>query len=136
MSVGSRHIRTIIWSICMAGAFVATHIPAPDVHRYRLPSDKLMHFLGFAALGIATVWRLAGPRSRIGLRPAVYWCLGLIAYGLFDEATQPIVGRAFQWTDWFADAAGAVAGMAAMMAVYRFVVIDSRRPQGPPADTH
>ncbi len=136
MSVGSHHIRTIIWSICMAGAFVATHIPKLGVHVHRLPSDKTLHFLGFAALGIATVWRLAATGSRIGMRRALCWCLGLIAYGLFDETTQPLVGRAFQWTDWFADAAGAVAGMAAMMAAYRFVVIDSRRPQGPPTDTH
>lgn len=103
--------RTGVWLAVWTGAFVATHVPAPAV---RLPvdvRDVWLHFVGFVVLGVVTIWRIAGGGARIGLRTAAGWFLGLVAYGLFDEVTQELVGRTFQWTDWAADGAGAAVGV-------------------------
>ncbi len=113
--------RTPIWLICMLGAFVATHVPAAKISLHRLPNDLLLHFVGFVLLGVVTIWRAAGGGARIGLRLGLLWCLLLVAYGLFDERTQPFVGRSFQWVDWLADSSGAAAGVMLTVCGYRWI---------------
>jgi VanZ family protein len=95
----------------VGGAFVATHIPVPAGSLPIVLRDVWLHFVGFVVLGVVTIWRNAGGGVRIGLRPAAAWFSALLAYGLFDEVTQELVGRTFQWTDWAADAAGAAVGV-------------------------
>lgn len=113
-----RRLRTVVWVACVIGAFVATHVPPPDMPIPHAPSDKLLHFVGYAVLGIVTVWRVMGGRSDVGARTLILWCLGLIAWGFFDERTQPLVRRGFEWLDWVANIGGAVTGVL-VMACYQ-----------------
>ncbi len=54
---------------------------------------------------------------------AIVRCVGIFAavtaFGLFDEATQPLTGRDFDWFDWLADSVGAFAGIALYESVRR-----------------
>jgi VanZ family protein len=107
----------------MVGAFVATHLPPPEGPPPYMISDKLLHFLGFVVLGMVSIWRITGGGVRLRARVGLLWCLGLVAYGLFDEVTQPLVGRTFEWADWIADGCGAAAGVL-------FAAVCSRRAPG------
>jgi VanZ family protein len=42
-----------------------------------------------------------------------------MAFGLLDEATQPLTGRDFDWFDWLADILGAVTGLIVYEALRR-----------------
>jgi len=65
-------------------------------------SDKLHHFLGFAAL----ILPIAAVRPRMCL-----WTVPLaVAYGGAIELIQPHVGREGEWGDFLANAAGALGG--------------------------
>ena len=74
-------------------------------------NDKFLHFMGFCALGIVTVWRAAGRKSAFSRSAFVGWFGFLATYGLLDEASQRFVGREFELGDWTADVAGALVGM-------------------------
>jgi VanZ family protein len=100
------------------GAFVATHIPSsgvPDLHT----SDTVAHAIGYGGLTTLLVLSLASfGRSR---STRILLALGLLlAYGAFDELTQPAFLRTASFYDWLADAAGtaiAVAFWETLMAV-------------------
>ena len=87
------------------GLFILTHLP-------RVPSvgprigDKTAHFLAYAVLAgsMYVTWAVAWPRMK-GI--AWYVLLLALAYGAFDEWTQPLVGRDCELYDWLADAGGA-----------------------------
>ncbi len=120
MKSGWRNLRTVLWLISFAGAFAVTHTPPSAMPRGRYPIDTLLHFTGYFLLGAATIWR-KGPRAgarRASKLARVYACL--LAYALFDELTQELVGRSFEWSDFFADAAGAVAGILVAAIWYRW----------------
>ena len=73
-----------------------------------LPPDFLLHAVAFA--GLALLLMLAVPmaccyRGRVAIVAVVS------LYGLVDEATQPMVGRSFMFSDLGADVAGAVVGV-------------------------
>ncbi len=112
--------RTGVWLAVVGGAFVATHIPVPAGSVPFAIRDVWLHFVGFVVLGMVTIWRIAGGGARIGVRTAAGWFLGLVAYGLFDEVTQELVGRTCQWTDWAADGAGAAVGVLAAVVWSRW----------------
>jgi len=76
-----------------------------------LAHDKTLHAIGFTILGALTVWRIDVKATGISFATAVAWYLGLLAYGAFDELTQPITGRSCELTDWLADACGAAIGI-------------------------
>ena len=103
--------RTVIWLICFAGAFLATHIPPPKTPLPHAPNDKLLHFVGFTVLGLLTLWQAAAGRSRLAPRAIVVRYLGLLAYAFLDERTQPLMGRSCEFGDWLADAGGAAAAV-------------------------
>jgi VanZ family protein len=121
--------RTVIWALCMAAAFVTTHLPPPKLHLPPNIGDKVMHCAGYAALGILTIWRTGDMLGKNKLRLLVISFAGLAVYGIFDEATQPIFGRTFEWLDWAADLIGAAMGIAVIVACYRFT------PKAGEADT-
>ncbi len=112
--------RTGVWLAVWAGAFVATHVPPPAGPLPIVVRDVWLHFVGFVVLGMVTIWRIAGGGARISVRAAGGWFLGLVAYGLFDEVSQELVGRTFQWTDWAADGAGAAVGVLAAVVWSRW----------------
>ena len=70
--------------------------------------DLMLHAVAFA--GLALLLMLAVPmaccyRGRVAIVAVVS------LYGLVDEATQPMVGRSFMFSDLGADVAGAVVGV-------------------------
>jgi VanZ family protein len=88
------------------GAFVATHIPLEQLPPNLPGSDKTLHLLGYGALGL--IFWLTLRVHGCGTLKRITLVLGILAiYGLFDEATQPLVNRCFAWSDWRADIVGA-----------------------------
>ena len=100
------------------GLFVLTHTPSP-----RLPhapvSDKTGHFLAYALLGAAVMTSLWVSR-RLRAGTGIVVLAGLLAWGAFDEMTQPLVGRSAELADWYADVAGAAAAVVAVSLLARF----------------
>jgi len=115
-------VRTVLWAAWVITAFTATHIPPPEHTVPPLISDKLLHFAGFTTLGLLTIWRISAGGVQIRSKVAWLWYLGLVAYGLFDETTQPLVRRSFQWGDWIADCGGAAAGVAIALLCHRWTL--------------
>jgi VanZ family protein len=107
----STGLRTWVWLASLAAAFVVTHVPPPARSVPPLVNDKLLHGLGFTALGFLTVWRLGGRGRPIGWGAAAAWLAGLALYAAVDERTQEWVGRSCEWGDWLADLVGAALGM-------------------------
>jgi len=104
----------------LAAAFVATHLPPSQVLRPPLISDTWLHFLGYAALGALTVWRIMADVPRPAAPALLRWYLALCIYALFDETTQPLVGRSLEASDLAANLVGAMAGMMTMYWVTRW----------------
>ncbi|MCA9055571.1 MAG: VanZ family protein [Planctomycetaceae bacterium] len=75
----------------------------------RVP-DKLIHFVMFAVLGtLLPEWL---PRTvPLTLRRATWLFAVMAVYGAVDELLQIPVGRSAEWRDWYADLAGAAAGL-------------------------
>lgn len=102
--------------------FALTHWPKdrlPDTPRIPA-SDKVVHFLGYAILAALLLWAAqtaaeTWPRWRGGAcwlrRGAMLVLAVVLVYGVFDELTQPLVGRTADVLDWVADAAGALCGL-------------------------
>lgn len=99
---------------------IGTHIPRSLVPGGgSIPWDKLAHFGAFALLA-----GLLAAVAGLGVRLSWLTAIGVLAavwlYGALDEATQALVrGRSADWKDWIADAAGAIAGLAAYQGVAR-----------------
>lgn len=86
------------WALCL----FLTHLPPSSVPSAVSSFDKIAHGLGFFILGILLFQKT---KKRI---PAF---LILMAYSLFDEATQPFVGRSFEVADLLADNLGGLLGI-------------------------
>ncbi len=96
------------WAI----AFLGTHLPEVELAAPVQHSDKLLHFLAYAGLGVLLCWYKGGANA-LTWRTAIPVFLVLAAYGFVDEITQyPIQGRSPELADWFADLAGGVSGIA------------------------
>jgi VanZ family protein len=92
----------------------ATHIPkVPEPLGFR-PSDKLLHFTAYAVLG-GLVGLVCTQFQPLRFRVAVVLFVGIAVHGILDEVTQPMVGRHADVADWFADIAGAAAGLGLFM---------------------
>lgn len=86
-----------------AAAALATGCLVPNRWLPPLPNDKLMHFAGFALLG------LIGLRMAHGGLQTGYWLVGLLVMGWVIECLQALVpDRRFCWRDMGANAAGLV----------------------------
>ena len=109
----------------------ATHWPHkfPAEAKPFLSPDKLLHFSAYAGLAFIMAMLFGLRRAERGLRPAGSWlkalgvCLIVSAAGLFDEITQPLMNRDFEWYDWFADTAGSLLGVTVASAVLGTSVI-------------
>ena len=101
----------VLTLLLAAGLAAVTLLPLPPGAANLPGSDKTHHIVGFAllALPMATVQ----PRAMLWLAPL------LAAYGGVIELVQPFVGRAREWADWLADAAGVGLGTLAGLAVRR-----------------
>ena len=73
--------------------------PAPE------GSDKLVHFIAFAAL--------AFPLARTGRLGLVVVFIGASAFGALIELIQPMFNRSADMGDWFADTVGVIIGIGA-----------------------
>lgn len=118
-ALGSRRHR---WPLIAAVLFTllwlaGTHLPRPDRLGIDVgANDKTVHAMGFAFLA---VWWTVSARLtlRARLRRAVVGVvLGMAAFAMIDELTQPWFGRTAQWADWGADLLGAFAGTAVASA--------------------
>ena len=78
--------------------------PAPD------GSDKLVHFIAFAALAFPLA-----RTGRFGLIPVV---VGASAFGGLIEVIQPTFGRSADMQDWIADIVGVALGIV-LALIYR-----------------
>jgi len=118
MMLKSRSVRTAVWLLALCAAFAATHVPLPAASAHRLPSDKLLHFAGFAALGAVTSWRAGAGGRTPRPKTLMGWWGFLAAYAVIDELTQPLSGRMFEWADWAMDLCGAACSLL-FLAVWR-----------------
>lgn len=108
--------RALLVAASWIGAFSLTHWPEQDYSSeppgyWGARLDKGLHFGLYAALSAITC---CAALSVLGRRLGYAWaCVALIlAYAVFDEATQPWFGRYADVWDWVADAVGACAGCA------------------------
>lgn len=107
--------RRRIWIGYWIAIFVATHLPPSSravQFAFRLP-DWVLHAGAYAGFGALAVWALPG---RPTVRRLAIVFAALLAYGAFDELTQPLVRRSCELSDWIADAIGGLAGIAAATA--------------------
>lgn len=111
MSIFQRaHTRLAIWLSYWVCLFVSTHIPLPEKILSGHHADKVAHFVAYFVLTLFGGWWLRAGHSirRITL---VWLAAVFLAYGAFDETTQPFVGRSMTLGDWAADALGVMIGM-------------------------
>lgn len=95
----------IYWS----SMFFGTHLPLMP-QSLAGQSDKVLHcgaYLGLATLLLT--WRIS--RGPVLFRDIVLIWLMIGLYGIFDEVTQPLVGRHADIEDWLADLTGAAIGL-------------------------
>ena len=143
--------------ICYTGAlFLCTHIPlarrphsAPDSWLETLFAsaaafgkglmvgnrDKMIHFAAYTILTLLAFWAAASyPRIRDRLGRSILCTFGLIivcsllAWGMFDEATQPLFGRHFDWNDCAANAAGISTAACAIAAMVGLRSVSAKSP--------
>jgi VanZ family protein len=113
----------VLWLL----AFAATHTPLPDTGEFRV-GDKTLHLVGYAGLTFSLMLAMgaSGVKRRRRILTAA---LALPAYGLFDESTQPLVGRHASGWDWLVDLAGIA------IAVVAFELLAALVARRPPADS-
>lgn len=106
------------WSFLL----MATHMPVRiPTHPALTGVDKVVHLFLYTVL--AALWTIVlterkGGGSQVSKSQGILILLGVAAAGLLDEATQPWVGRTFDWYDWAADITGIVLGIS-LIAWYR-----------------
>jgi VanZ family protein len=116
----ARRVATFTLAIYWLALITATHWPLKFLPRDKplLASDKLLHFSAYAGLAfllsLVVYLRRREVASQLGLSLGAAFCVWLVvvASGLCDESTQPLVGRDFEWYDWLADSVGALCGLA------------------------
>lgn len=105
----------VFWLAALAiywlSLFAGTHSEARDVPSGIWSYDKLLH--AGAYFGLTTLVLIAARRfgSLSTWRTYVKAAALALAYGAFDEITQPLVGRQCELFDWLADAAGVLAAV-------------------------
>lgn len=84
--------------------------------------DKVYHFCSYGALTFMVLFAFTQPTEgssrTIRLTSAkrmIMWCVFVFAYGLFDECTQPLFNRNFEFFDLLANLFGVAAGQLAFV---------------------
>ncbi|MDA0240187.1 MAG: hypothetical protein O3A84_09200 [Proteobacteria bacterium] len=102
-------ILAALWCLLI---IVGSLAPAPE-----LPaapgSDKLLHLLGYALLGLLSTWNRDGTIRILGVTTAIILLGGMI------ELVQPFVNRYAELGDFAANSAGAVIGLATTAIIKR-----------------
>lgn len=117
----------VYWLIIFAGSHVPTDFATSSLSL----SDKLVHWVAFAGLSFLSALALRRHqmrRGRSGYLTFGHYAMifGVIAaYGIFDELTQPYVGRTCDSLDWVSDICGAATGL----GVFALLVKLLRRPE-------
>jgi len=132
------YVRWARWSAAVYCGLLllATHWP----RMAKLPShgslewDKAAHFVAYGILAALLMWvwrsrqRGTGPKSVwAALRAGVLVVFAASLLGIFDETTQPLTGREFDWYDWVADTLGATCGVSGSILAGIGMLNDSRR---------
>jgi len=106
-----RKLIAVACAIAWLCAFAASHAPLKRLPA-NLPSDKLLHFVGFLVLA-GLLWLTFAAFGLTTARRLVLAVSISATYAAFDELTQDLVGRNTSLDDWIADMAGALAAIAA-----------------------
>ena len=89
--------------------YVGTHVPTlPSVIADH--ADKLIHCCAYGGLAFLLILAI-GSRRSVTFRQLIFVWLFVAGYGVFDEVTQPLVGRHADFVDWVADIFGAAIGL-------------------------
>jgi hypothetical protein len=101
---------------CLIAAAIALLTLTPAVEPPPGPdgADKAYHFIAFAGLVLPIA--LLRPQALVWMIPTA------LLYGAGIEVIQPFVNRSRDLSDFFADAAGILAGSAFGVALYRFTL--------------
>ncbi|GMU20056.1 MAG: hypothetical protein AMXMBFR13_01570 [Phycisphaerae bacterium] len=110
-------IALILYWIAM---FVATHLPdidryEPEIARLIPRLDLFVHFGMYAGWTLLWSWLLSANGARLSRAAAGWLIAGGGVYALFDELTQPLVGRETSMADYVFD----VLGICAVLLVLR-----------------
>lgn len=97
--------------------FVGTHSP-PLPRKIMRFFDKILHFSGFAILGLLIGARLRILKQRDWKHFTIAAAIVML-YAMIDELTQPLVGRDAEFYDWIADSCGVSLGLAIMYWIPR-----------------
>lgn len=98
--------------------FLATHVSFRSEGRAVPGADKVVHFVGFAILGMLLSFWIALRRPlTFSIMGVILVAIGL--YGIIDELLQIPVGRDCELLDWVADILGASCGVGVMAWVSR-----------------
>lgn len=110
---------TTVTAVYALALLAATHYPRPqDLLGPNPPSDKLMHVVAYAILGLLVAITLAAA-GHGRLRTLLAAALCLACFAALDEITQPLpwFRRAADPADWAWDMAGVAAGLTVGTAV-------------------
>ena len=114
-----RRTALVVWIAYWALLFTSTHIPEPDLPDMPEHSDKVIHFCGYAMLTLLGAF--ATTRSAVRpTRTLLRWSAIFLVYGVLDEWLQGFVNRTPSVGDFFADAAGILAGGLLWLIFKRF----------------
>jgi VanZ family protein len=109
----------------------ATHYPKPEeLLGPNAPSDKMLHFLAYAALAILAGGTLV-MAGRWSVRGGLGLAAGLAVFGVVDEITQPFFSRDAEPLDWAYDCIGIAGGLlvvAVLAGVFRAVAHAAASP--------
>ena len=90
--------------VAWAGAFAATHLPAPGVLGWWMV-EQLLHLAGYFLLSVL-FWLTLRAYGRDWQARLVWVFLIMAAYASFDELTQRVFGRWGDWGVWNANLLG------------------------------
>lgn len=108
-------ITRIVLVLYTAALLTATHWPGLVVHGPVNWTDKIIHcgvFCIWTCLFYMTGW-IVGPRRLLWTGVAG------VCYAVFDETTQPMFSRVFDWLDLAADTAGVLLGLGLIVVARR-----------------
>ena len=111
--------RHILLGTCLfvwTGAIIATHIPAGKIPHISA-SDKLLHVVGYFFLA-SIFWLTLKGYDVKRITRLICVSMGLMAYAVLDELTQPIFNRDASIYDWLADVAGTIIAVILMETIF------------------
>jgi len=112
----SRRWLLIACIVLWAGAFTATHTPAPHLPDLPDIKDTTMHAVGYLVLAGMFALVLASRGLPGVARVTIVLCV-LLSYAALDELTQPYFNRTADINDWLADSIGTIIAAAAVETV-------------------